>query len=86
MDTLEIKLNFEKQQLINIFRQLKPIERKQIFAEFEKDVYDYVFDKDTVKKMTIEEYNNKLEESESAYKKGQFKTQEELEKEIKKWT
>jgi hypothetical protein len=85
METLEIKLNFEKQQLISIFKQLKPLERKQIFAEFEEEFFEYFFEDKTINRMTIEEYNLKLAESELAYKNGQFKTQKELEKEIEKW-
>jgi len=84
METLEIKLNFEKQQLISIFRQLKPIERIQIFAEFEEEFFEYFFEDKTINRMTIEEYNLKLENSEKEFLNGDFFTSDELLKMVTK--
>jgi hypothetical protein len=84
METFEIKLNFEIQQLISIFRLLKPLERKQIFAEFEENIFEYVFDDKTINRLTIEKYNLKLENSEKEYLNGDFFTSDELLKMVTK--
>ncbi|MBN2893585.1 MAG: hypothetical protein JXL97_17060 [Bacteroidales bacterium] len=85
MDNLKITVDFNKEQIIKIFRQLNTAERKSIFAEFKDDIYDFLTDKDVINKMTTIEYNNKINEAEVAYKKGKYLTSDELDKEVETW-
>lgn len=71
-------------KILNNFRKLSILERKIIFAEFEEEIFEYTKE-NSIKKMTVEEYNEKLNEAELAYKAGNYLNQKDLEKEIEKW-
>jgi|GEM_PF-249143 isopentenyldiphosphate isomerase len=85
METLQLTLNFDKQQIINIFRQLKPIDRKSVFDEFKEDIYSYFYEND-IEPMSIEEYNQKLEQSEKEFSEGKYVTNQELLKKVDQWS
>jgi len=77
METLQLTVNFDKQQIINLFRQLKPIDRRIIFDEFKEDIYFYFYEND-LQPMSIEEYNKKLEQSEKEFSEGKYISSQKL--------
>jgi len=85
METFIYNSTINQYQLIDVIRQLNKEEKKQIFDFFRNDVFEYFIENENIEKMTFEEYNNKLAESEIALEKGEFLTQTELEKEVLKW-
>ncbi len=60
METLQFTVNLEKQQIINLFRQLKSIDKKEIFEELKEDFFAYLYETN-FEYFTITEYNQKLE-------------------------
>ncbi len=66
----------------NYFVQLNETEKKsalQMLKVFFKNR------KENMERITIEQYNKELDEAEKQIESGSFITQEELEKEMKKW-
>lgn len=84
MEHFEATINFDKQQIISIFRQLQPDERQSIFGEFKEDIYSWFFKTD-IQPLSIEEYNKKLLESENDFREKKYISGNEMLNKINKW-
>ena len=70
------------QELYQYFMQLSEAEKKSVLQMLKTFVKGR---KPPSKRISIEKYNQELEESERQIEAGHFTTQEELEKEMEKW-
>lgn len=71
-----------EEEMHNYFTQLDDSEKKSVIQLLKKLLKSR---KGTLQRTTIEQYNKELEEAEKQIEKGNFITQEELEKEMEKW-
>lgn len=66
----------------NYFVQLNETEKKSVLQMLKVFFKNR---KENMERITIEQYNKELDEAEKQIESGSFVTQEELEKEMKKW-
>ncbi len=71
-------------QIVNLLEQLNEMERINIFQNFETEIYKYFFPI-PLKPMTIEEYNQRLAQSDLDIQEGRLLTSEQMAKEIESW-
>jgi hypothetical protein len=71
-----------EQELLQYFLQLDDAEKKSILQMLKT----FVKGRDgKAYRISIEEYNQELQEAEAEYEKGEFKSHEEFVNQIKKW-
>jgi len=78
-------IDYNKDELIKFFKQLPKKEQKDFFEEFKDEILSFLREKNYTNRLTIEEYENRINEAEIAYSSGDFLTQKELEDEIDSW-
>jgi hypothetical protein len=71
-----------EEEMHNYFIQRNEAEKKSVIQMLKKLLK---IRKGALQRATIEQYNKELEEAEKQIEKGNFITQEELEKEMEKW-
>ena len=71
-----------EQELMQYIHQLDEAEKKSILQMIKTFVKSRAAKADRV---SIEEYNQELQEAEDEYEKGEYTTHEEFVKQIKKW-
>jgi hypothetical protein len=71
-----------EQELMQYILQLDEAEKKSILQMLKTFVKGR---KSKAGRVSIEEYNQELQEAEAEYEKGEYTTHEELVKQIKKW-
>jgi predicted transcriptional regulator len=69
-------------EMYNYFTQLNDAEKKSVIQML-KTFLKGRAEKD--ERVTVEQYNQELQEAEAEYEKGQYVSHEELLKQIKKW-
>ena len=70
------------QEMYNYFMQLNEAEKKSVIQMLKTFLKGRG---EKAERISIEKYNNELNEAEAEYEKGDYITHEELRKEIKKW-
>jgi hypothetical protein len=79
-----ISTNISENQIFMFLKQMKQSDRINLFKKFDEDFYTYLFNIE-VNKLTINEYNKKLQKSEEDIKNNRVKNQEGFEIEVEEW-
>ncbi|RFS21987.1 hypothetical protein DVR12_15195 [Chitinophaga silvatica] len=68
-------------EMYNYFMQLNDAEKKSVIQMLKT----FVKGKESSVRISIEQYNQELQEAEAEYERGEFATHEEFVKQIRKW-
>lgn len=69
-------------EMYNYFTQLNDAEKKSVIQMLKTFIKGR---KENSERISIEQYNQELQEAEAAYERGEFATHEEFVKQIRKW-
>lgn len=81
-NTLKIKLNTE--QIISLLHQLDADERMEILKEFSEE-WLALLGISSLESITIEEYNQKLEQGLKDFKEGNVLSHQQMKAEVERW-
>ena len=89
MQTLTLEKNIPVEinthDIHKLLKSLKYHERMQLLMVYLDELLDFSAKEEKITPMTVEEYNQKLEESEEAIKEGRVYTNDEMLNQINSW-